>query len=261
MRLALVVAALTALLGGCGTRARPYQFASPMLGTAEVPRAPLHGPPPVRAPRPELANREAQPIRVVSAPQIREASAAAADAVIAQPSAQADARAALPSPHRAPAGPPLPAPREPVDLRALVGLRANDDPTLVVLGWTHALGRTADGTTGADLVTWAGSANRLDDPTDAAQPGDLLVFDHATSDAESDLIAVVIERDPRGVTEYLYVGNGVIRRGFVDPTRPASKRDPQGVVVNTYLRHGRRWPAKGTHYLAGELLAHILRTR
>ncbi len=262
MRLALVVAALSALLGGgCSTRARPYRFASPMLGTAEIARAPLHGPAPARAPRPELANREARAIRVVSAPQIREASAAAADAVVAQPSAQADARASLPAPNQLPTGTPLPAIREAPDLRSLVGRRTKEDPTLVVLDWTRALGRTVEGTTGGDLVGWAASSNRLADATEVAAPGDLLIFDHVTSDTESDLVALVIDRDARGVTEYLYVGNGVVRRGFVDPTRPATKRDAQGVVVNTYLRHGRRWPAKGTHYLAGELLARVVYTR
>ncbi len=257
MRLALVVAALAAVSGGgCGTRAPSYRFASPMLGTAEVPRAPLQGPPRSLVPRSELANREARPIRVVSAPQIREASAAAADAVLPRLSTQA----ALPAPHQLPSGTPLPAIHEAPDLRGLVGRRTKNDPALVVLGWTHALGRTAEGTTGTELVAWAESSNRLAEPTAAAVPGDLVIFDRATSDAEYDLIALVIARDARGVTEYIYVGNGVVRRGFIDPTRPATRRDAQGMVVNTYLRHGRRWPAKGTHYLAGELIAHVIHT-
>lgn len=266
MRLALtsvaLAAALAAMVGaGCGTRARPYRFTSPMLGTAEVPRAPLRGDPIERPARPALANREAAGIRVVSAPVIREASAAAAEAIVAQAAAQPEARAALPAPHRLPAGTALPTIRETPGLRALVGVRDPRDAAAVALGWAHALGRTVEATTGPELVAWAEPAGRLADPNALALPGDLLVFDHATSDAEADLLAIVIARDDRGVTEYLYVGNGVIRRGFVDPTRPTARRDAQAKVVNTYLRHGKRWPAKGSHYLAGELLAHVVHTQ
>jgi hypothetical protein len=87
------------------------------------------------------------------------------------------------------------------------------------------------------------------------------VFDHVTSDDAADLVAIVLSRDARGVTEFVYVGGGVIRRGFVDASRPALRRDRDGAVVNTFMRHGRRWPAKGSHYLAGELLSAIIRTR
>lgn len=262
MRRALALAALgTALLaGGCGTRARPYRFASPMLATADVPPAPLRAPPATARPKAELANREAREIRVVSAPKIREASAALADAVIAQPAAQPEARAALAAPHRLAAGAGAPAIHVAADLRALVGYRDKRDPFAVAIEWTRTLGRTVEGNTAEELLAWAESSARLGDATAEAQPGDLLIFDHATSDAEADLVAVVIDRDARGVTEIVYLGNGVVRRGFVDPTRMATRRDREGLVVNTYLRHGRRWPAKGTHYLAGELLAHVVRT-
>ena len=76
-----------------------------------------------------------------------------------------------------------------------------------------------------------------------------------------DLVAVVIGRDARGVAEMLYVGGGVIRRGFVDPARPSMRRDAAARVVNTFMRHGTRWPPKGTHYLAGELVSHVIRAR
>ena len=39
-------------------------------------------------------------------------------------------------------------------------------------------------------------------------------------DGEADLLAIVVARDPRGVTEFVYLGGGVYRRGFVDPTQP-----------------------------------------
>jgi hypothetical protein len=243
-----LAAALLALLsaGGCAQGDRPYRFTSPMLGTADLPRTPLRADPAAPRPRPELANRDARPIRVVSAPQIREASAAAA-AAIALP----DAPAPLPTPHRVPPSTVLPAVREAPDLRALVGYRDKRDPHTAILSILPALGRSAPATL----------TDQLSDPTELAAPGDLLIFDRAVSDADADLIAIVIGRDTRGVTEYVYLGGGVYRRGFVDPARPATRRDREGLVVNTFLRHGKRWPAKGSHYLAGELLAHVLHTR
>jgi hypothetical protein len=74
------------------------------------------------------------------------------------------------------------------------------------------------------------------------------------------LIAIAIARDANGVTEFIYAGGGVIRRGFVDPTRATTRRDLTGAAVNTFLRHGKQWPPKGTRYLAGELLAHVIRS-
>ena len=111
------------------------------------------------------------------------------------------------------------------------------------------------------LLAWARETHSLlplDTPT---QPGDILVFDQIESDQDADLIAVVIARDERNVTEFAYVSGKVIRRGFVDPNRPALRRDHEGVIVNTFMRSGRRWPPKSTHYLAGELLANVLRPR
>jgi len=89
-------------------------------------------------------------------------------------------------------------------------------------------------------------------------PGDILRLYRATTNSESDLIALVVGRDSRGVIEMMYAGGGVIRRGFVDPSRPSTRRDLSGVVINTFLRHGKQWPPKGTRYLSGELLSHVI---
>jgi hypothetical protein len=170
-------------------------------------------------------------------------------------------------------GPPHERLHEPADLRALVGVRDKRDPSLVVLGWAADLGITfVDAGTaletarsmvaapidGPTLVAWADAHAALLAPTESARPGDLLVFDRAVANKTSDLIGIVTGRDTRGVTEFTYAGGGVIRRGFVDPTRPSTRRDLTGAVVNTFLRNGDRWPPKGTRYLAGELLAHVI---
>ena len=262
--LALATVLAAAASGACVARDRPLRFSSPMLAAADLPPPPLPGaPPPARL---DVANREssahrADPIRIVSAPAIREASAAEAERVAEAPAAQEPARAALPAPHRLPANAVLPPQRTPADLRSLVGRREPRDAITAALGWARELGTPVEARTGEDVVAWATQRSWLGAPTDAATPGDLLVFDHAASDAEADLVAVVISRDPRGVTEFLYVGGGVIRRGFVDPARPRTRRDADERIVNTFLRHGKRWPAKGSHYLAGELLVHVVRTR
>lgn len=244
MRPLLAAALAAALATGCAQRAQPYRFGSPMLGAATTPPAPLRADPREAPPRPALANRRADGIRVVSAPTIREASAAAADAVPAPPPA-------LRAPHALGKDAPLPVARELADLRALVGRRDARDPVPTTLALLGSLGRRVP----ADLAEG-------DDPTASApQPGDLLVFDHAVGDRESDLVAIVIARDARGVLEMLYLGGGVYRRGFVFPENPWTRRDKDGAVLNTYLRHGKRWPSKGSHYLAGELLARVIHTR
>jgi len=257
----------TAALGlaACGSRARPYRFASPMIGTASVPPEPLPGPPPPRLGE-TLANRaphgvRAAPIRAVTAPRIREASAAAAAAIVATSAvARPEARATLPAPHLAGAEPgPVAAPTLPADLRALVGRRDPRDPIAAVAAWARDFGLAIEGPTGADVVAWAERTGRLRPPTEPPERGDLVVFDRAVSDDPADLVAIVVARDERNVSELVYLGNGVVRRGFVDATRPSVKRDAAGAAVNTFLRHGRRWPPKGTRYLTGELLAHVIR--
>ena len=229
-----------------------------MLGTASVPPAPL---PHATREEPALENRaprgvRAEPIRVATAPRIREASAAAAAAVVASSAlGREDTRGQLPTPNRIDAAAPLPPARAPADLRARVGRRDKRDPIEAAIGWARELGMTVE----PDVVAWAEANGRLHDADMPPKRGDLLVFDRVNSDDPADLVGVVIARDERSVTEFLYLGGGVIRRGFVDATRPRTKRDKTGMVVNTFLRTGRRWPAKGSHYLAGEHLAHVIR--
>lgn len=248
-----LVAALM-LFAACGTRP-PYRFRSPMLGTASIPLAPL----PHETPAKVIANREREPhrvradgIHVSTAPHIREASAASAAEVAT--TAAATRRDELPAPNRSNAVPP-PAPRLPADLRALVGQRDKREPVAAAIAWARDLGMIVED----DIVAWAERTDRLHDAATPPERGDLLVFDRVNSDEAADLIGVVIARDERNVTEFLYLGGGVIRRGFVDAMRPTTKRDETGSVVNTFLRTGKRWPAKGSRYLAGEHLAHVIR--
>lgn len=286
----LAAAALATGAAGCATRAQPYRFASPLLGAADVPPDALPGAKPASKVR---SKRRAAPVRVAGGWQadaqqgsIRSVSARGIDAKM--PTASAEAAAAvtregnareviwsrLPAPHRgilvgSSGGGALtgalsvPTFREPSDLRALVGVRDKRDPYEIVLDWLAQLDIDIHPTAnaGPELISWAQTANRLAAPTDIPRPGDLLVFDHAISDGPYDLVGLAIARDARGVTEFIYAGGGVIRRGFLEPIRPSSRRDLDGGILNTFLRHGKQWPPKGTRYLAGELLSHIIRTR
>jgi hypothetical protein len=259
-----LAAALLAMAAGCATRTQPYRFASPMIGGADVPPPRLPTAAPSRAPRAQtLANH---------APAHTTSATGMAGIEVAAPPLLASAEAAdavphtgvvfshLPAPHRVPADALLPAIHTPLDLRALVGRRTKADPFALSLEWANALGaHVAVPDAREPLLSWARESGALLPLDTPIQPGDLLVFDQIESDQDADLIAVVIARDERNVAEYAYVSGGVIRRGFVDPNRPALRRDHEGVIVNTFMRSGRRWPPKGTHYLAGELLANVIR--
>ncbi|MBV8762753.1 MAG: hypothetical protein JO257_36045 [Deltaproteobacteria bacterium] len=271
-------ALLALLLAGCATRTHAYRFASPMLGAADVPPPPLAAP--LAAPRPPEPARlahHAAPLHTTTArgvPGIEAApppiaSAAAADAVAAQatatgvvePAASGVVISRLPAPHRLPSDAPLLAPHTPADLRALVGRRTKANAFDLAIAWADALGADAPAVReGEPLLSWARETSRLRELDEAPQPGDLLVFDQIESDADADLIAVVVARDDRAVTEFVYASGGVIRRGFLDANRPSLRRDHEGRGVNTFMRSGKRWPPKGTHYLAGELLSHVIHT-
>jgi hypothetical protein len=278
MRRLLLFAAVIA--SGCVSRAEPYRFSSPMLGMADVPPPSLHedGSPtssssssrraaPPRRAGGWQADTQGAAIRVVSANGIEtkmpQASAAAAEEVREERYATQPAWMQLPAPHRASSAitGAIALPHEPADLRSLVGTRDKRDPFVVLLSWTTTLGVHVEGTDGATLVAWAASTGKLEPNTATPNAGDLVVFDHVVGENESDLVGLVLARDGRGVTEFLYVGGGVIRRGFYEATRPTIRRDVDGIVVNTFMRHGSKWPPKGTRYLSGELIAHVIRTR
>lgn len=214
-----------------------------MLGMADLPPESLAHPTPPRA----------HPEQVTTAP-VRIASAEAATAVAREPNARGVVWSHLPTPNRVAAEVPLPPLHHPLDLRALVGRRIKRDAFTETLAWSHALGSHIDAPNGPSLAA-AASAE-----ADAIEPGDLLIFDR-TEGAPADLVAIAIARDARHVTEFIYLAGGVVRRGFLDPARPSLRRDSSGLVVNTFLRAGNRWPPSGTHYLAGELLAHVVHSR
>lgn len=166
----------------------------------------------------------------------------------------------LPGPHRGHAEPA--APLTSIDAaRRLVGQRDRRPPLVAALAWSSELtGRAAPAVTdAAALVAWA-QTNDAWRSLAALTPGDLIVFDRAVGGAPASLLAVALGRDERGVVEFLYLGAGVVRRGFFDATRPRVVRDRGRRVVNTSLRHNRDQPPRGTRFWAGELFAGVIST-
>ena len=184
-----------------------------------------------------------------------------AGAELAPPSWQPPATA-RPDP-RAPAATtdvPPEAALTPDTARALAGARDHRDPLAFALDLRARLtGDRIEAADGPALVELARARGLLDQAPIA--PGALLVFDRAVARAPASLVAVALATDDRGVTTMVYLAAGVARIGYVDPAHPASKRDERGRVRNTFLRHRDEEPPDGTHFLAGELLAHVISSR
>ncbi len=280
----------------CAGRAQPYRFSSPLLGGADVPPAwsGKPGDPDEQWRRPPADDTITVQNGIHLSPRtptedprpgaVRVASAQAAAEVTATAEANGVAWSKLPASHAIALDAPHAPLREPHDLRALVGRRDPHDSVTAVLGWEAELGTrislelaaptaaksqrdhaaaviAASLANTSSLVAWAASHDQLAAPTGTIDPGDVLVFERTESDDASDLVGIAIGRDARGVTEFIYCAGGTIRRGLVDPRHPAQHREASGAVVNTFLRTGNRWPPKGTHYLAGELLVHVMHIR
>ncbi len=280
MPLGVGLAVIVQLSAGCVRRAEPYFFANPMLAQADLNQdtepPPSHGERAAAKPQPRneanvppgpTATARVATVRQVRAPEIREVIAprAVTDLAVVTP---------LPAPHRnteatAPnsnAAAPSPL-RTYEGLRTWVGVRTKEVPFVQVLMWHRTLQdrqvAAAQPATIAALVEQA-QTNRAFVPAaelalTGLRVGDLLVFDRAIDDAPASLLGLVASIDARGVSEFFYVAGGVVRRGFIDPARPALVRDADRRVVNTFLRHKQNQPPAGTHFLTGELIAGAIR--
>jgi len=283
----LAYCAFAVAASACVGRTQPYRFSSPLLGGADVPPAftAKPGDPNARYRRP----RTDDTITVQNGlhPSPRTPVEDPRPGAIRIASAQAAAEVAtgidwmhLPAAQAVPVDAPHPPVHEPSDLRALVGQRDSHDSVTAALAWSaelgaplaldleapaHASGRAraaaviaASLANTSTLLAWAREHDRA---SDSIEPGSLLVFARTESDDAPDLVGIAIGRDARGVTEFIYCAGGAIRRGFFDRAHAAQRRDHSGAIENTFLRTGNRWPAKGTHYLAGELFVTAVQPR
>jgi hypothetical protein len=106
--------------------------------------------------------------------------------------------------------------------------------------------------TGEALVSAARTAGALSVARTPA-PGDLVVFE------EGWLVGVVTAVRGDGAVEFVYAARGVVRRGWLAPTRPSDQRDPEGRILNTFVRPRRPADTRGQRYLAGELYTGLVR--
>lgn len=229
-------AALLLLLGigaaACARRDAPYRFRAPLLTAVRAPElrtARRTTPPP--SPRSyELRSRSAPPARRASEPP-RTSAPVLTDGLGGA-------------------------------LRARVGERHEQTPLAFALAVAADLGpglspevRSVE--TGAALWSLAEKRGAVGDATPLT--GDLVVFDAVDDDEPASLVAVVIATDPRAAVELLYLARGIVRRGWVTPSRPDEQRDQRGRILNTFVRAGRPADPLDTRYLAGQLYRGYLR--
>ena len=177
---------------------------------------------------------------------------------------------------RPPSSPSLPKPRPQalqqnlgngltLALRSKVGLRnKNISHTSFALTTLGKLGfpLTADSKTvktGAELVELAKAKNAFRKKPSTV-PGDLLVFQKAQAGKDTSVVGVVVGQDSKGTIEFIYIVRGIVRRGYVNANHPGTKRDRNGAILNTFVRHGEHRDPRNMKYLAGELLEGAIRT-
>jgi hypothetical protein len=215
------------LLSACATRDAPYRFRSPMIGG-------------VRAVEPERPERSSPP-----APEPRRY-AAHATRRINRPELDAGQSPGLAD-----------------VLRGLVGQRDRDSSHLdFAFQAAAAVGAELDPQVaalddGPALVALARERSAITTPASALL-GDLVVFDRVDRGRRASLIGVIASRRRDGTLEFVYLGRGVVRRGWVNPEHPGTKRGDDGRVLNTFVRHSNGGLPRGTKFLAGELLAEII---
>jgi hypothetical protein len=223
LRICALVAAFTS--AACAPRAMPYRFHAPLLGGVSAPEIPA------RAERVELRSAGAR----------------------GRPPAWTATREPRPLPPREAS------PAEQT-LLAFVGERhPHRAGAALALDMAEALGAALhpDVRAAADgpaLVATAAARDAL--ASGAPVLGDLVVFDGAQDQGPASLVGVVVSRRDDGAVEFVYLGLGVVRRGWLHRDRPSDKRDRQGVVLNTWLRAARGQHRKG---LAGELWSTYIR--
>jgi hypothetical protein len=142
--------------------------------------------------------------------------------------------------------------------------RPDEGAALVVRGLRKAGLRF--GTDGSTRALWGymRTSHRIIDADDA-RPGDVLFFDtqgrEGSAPACADHAGIVEAVDTRGRITFVEARGGEIRQSFLDPDRPLVRRDPDGTVVNSFLRPKRIDDPPGTRYFAGEMLCGVARPR
>lgn len=144
------------------------------------------------------------------------------------------------------------APRSP--LLVEVGQRSKESAPAFALRVLTALGLRAPAeltlaATGPELLR---ALKPLIEKSARPLAGDLMFFDGGE-------VVAIATTSLGDTTEFIYVRNGVIRRGVVTPSRPGRKRDDGGRALNTFVRPWAREDGTKQKYLAGEIFDGVLR--
>ncbi len=232
----LLPALLSCLAGaaGCAQRAAPYHFRAPVVSSVSA------GQPP-RARDDSDDGWEAPPGR-------------------RSPSS------ATPAPFRPPPPRDVPATGGPLaeTLRSMVGLREKEaTPVRFVLDALATIGADVDSSLrdaadGPALLSMA-QDRHASDADHHPLLGDLVVFDDVLPHQSASALGVVVGSRPDGTVEFVYLGRGVVRRGWLNLRHPSDKRDEHGRVLNTIIRQKRGDGKKGKGDLTGQLFATFIR--
>jgi hypothetical protein len=96
----------------------------------------------------------------------------------------------------------------------------------------------------------------------AGRPGDVVFFalEGSPSGCGSQTHVGLIEAvDPGGRITFRERRDGETRRSYATPATPTTRRDPQGRVLNTFLRPRRPEDPPGLRYFSGEMLCAVVR--
>lgn len=207
-----VVAALAVGAGACAKRATAYRFRAPMIDGVAAPEVP---------PRSVLAR--------LSTADARPPAPAASGGPIR-----------LETPRATPLA---------TRLYSFVGKRDSETSSA-------AFALAAVGALGFDLAPDARAARdggqlleraRDRDALARSKPllGDLVVFDGLQDTGKASLVGVVVSRRDDDTVEFIYLGMGVVRRGYLNARWPTTQRDRAGRPLNTWLR------VRRGHYRSG----------
>jgi len=121
-----------------------------------------------------------------------------------------------------------------------------------------------DGTV-RSLWQYLRSAHRSVSPT-SARPGDIVLFRVTPGDAGDplpcdapDRVGIISAVDPQGKIGFVEARDGRKLTSYVDPAHPNLRRDPEGRILNSFLRPVRAGDPFPQPLLAGETLCAISR--
>jgi hypothetical protein len=114
-----------------------------------------------------------------------------------------------------------------------------------------------DGTVGA-LFGYLHDNGRAVPPAEA-RAGDVVFFDLGDGTSCQDHVGLVESVDAGGRIAFREAREGLVRHSYLHAEERSSRRDPQGRILNTFLRPMRPDDPPSARYFAGDMLCAVLR--